>query len=166
MYSLGEAQSLHLSGESGIRQPGRILGVLVLGAIVLLSLWPITNIYRYEQKENWRAAVQYLTAGEQLGDLILLVDEDIWLPFEHYYRGSTRRMGVSRMVTDRDLLAARVGTILPNYNRIWLVLSHTDNLALKEHLTTSRYTELVSERHFTRVEVDLFVIKPGTADHG
>ena len=166
MSSLGEAQSRHLSGESRIRPPGWILGVLVLGAIVLVSFWPIANIYRYEQKENWRAAVQYLTAEEQLGDLILLVDEDIWLPFEYYYRGSTRRMGVSRMVTDRDLLAARLGTILPNYNRIWLVLSHTDNLALKEHLTTSRYTELVSERHFTRVEVDLFVIKSAIADRG
>ena len=75
-------------------------------------------------------------------------------------------MGVSRVVTDRHFLAARVGTILPNYNRIWLVLSHTDNLALKDYLTTSRYTELVSERLFTGVEVDLFTIKSATAHRG
>jgi hypothetical protein len=145
---------------------GRILAPLVLGAIVLISLWPIANIYRYEQKENWRAVVQYVTAEEQPGDLIFMVDEDVWLPFEHYYRGSMRRTGVSRVMTDRDLLAARVGTVLPNYDRIWLVLSHTDNMALKDYLTTSRYTELVSERYFTGVEVDLFAIKSASADRG
>jgi mannosyltransferase len=145
---------------------GRILAPLLLGAIVLISLWPIADIYRYEQKENWRAVVQYLTAEERPGDLIFLVDEDIWLPFEHYYRGSMRRTGVSRVITDRDLLAARVGTVLPNYDRIWLVLSHTDNLALKDYLTTSRHTELVSERYFTGVEVDLFAVKSASADRG
>jgi hypothetical protein len=102
--------------------------------------------------------VQYISAQEQAGDLILLVDEDIWLPFEHYYRGSARRMGVSRVITDRALLAARVGMALPGYSRIWLVLSHTDNLALKEYLKTSRYTRLVSEKQFTQVEVDLFAV--------
>jgi hypothetical protein len=70
------------------------------------------------------------------------------------------------VMTDRDLLAARVGTVLPNYDRIWLVLSHTDNMALKDYLTTSRYTELVSERYFTGVEVDLFAIKSASADRG
>jgi len=156
---LDEARSRHLLGSARIGTPGTVLGVVLAGAIVLISLWPITNIYRYEQKENWRGAVQYLIAEERPGDLICLVDEDIWLPFEHYYRGSLRRIGVSRAVTDRDLLAARVGTILPNYSRIWLVLSHTDNFALKDHLTISRYTELVSERRFTGVEVDLFEIR-------
>jgi len=153
-------------GVDGTRTPGRLLAVLVLVAIVVISLWPIANIYRYEQKEDWRAVVRYLTAEEQPGDLIFMVDEDIWLPFEHYYHGSTRRMGVSRGVTDRDLLAARVGAILPNHNRIWLVLSHTDNFTLKDYLATSRYTELVSERYFTQVEVDLFAVKSATEDGG
>jgi len=140
------------------RMPGRVLPLLMTFTILLASAWPIANAYRYEQKENWRAAVQYISAQEQAGDLILLVDEDIWLPFEHYYRGSARRMGVSRVITDRALLAARVGMALPGYSRIWLVLSHTDNLALKEYLKTSRYTRLVSEKQFTQVEVDLFAV--------
>jgi len=141
------------------RVPGRALKALILGAIVLASAWPIANAYRYEQKENWRAAVQYISAEERADDLIILVDEDIWLPFEHYYEGSVRRVGVSRVVTDRDLLAARVGMLLPHHARIWLVLSHTDNLALKDCLTASRYTHILSERHFTGVEVDLFAVR-------
>ncbi len=141
------------------RMPGRVLGAMVVGAIVLASLCPVANIYRREQKENWRAAVRYVMAEEQAGDLICMVDEDIWLPFEHYYHGSARCMGVSRGVTDRDLLAARIGMVLPNYSRIWLVLSHTNNLALKDYLTMSPYTELVSETRFTGVEVDLFGIR-------
>ncbi len=148
------------------RMRGQVLGTLTLAAIVLISLWPIANMYRYEQKENWRAAVQYITSEEQPNDLIFMVDEDVWLPFEHYYRGSVRRMGASRVVTDRDLLAARVGMVLPSYSRIWLVLSHTDNLLLKDYLSMSRYTELVSEKHFTGVEVDLFAIKPAVAGGG
>jgi hypothetical protein len=142
------------------RMPSRIVQTAVLAAIVLLSLWPIANTYRYEQKENWRAAVDYIHAREKAGDVIILVDEDIWLPFEHYYRGETRRVGVSRVVSDRDLLAARVGILLPSYERIWLVLSHTDNFALKDYLSTSRFTEPLSERQFTQVEVDLFAVKP------
>jgi hypothetical protein len=150
-----------------LRMPTRTLRLALLLAIVLISLWPIVNTYRYEQKENWRAAVRFLSGAERARDVILLVDEDIWLPFEHYYQGSVRREGVSRVIADRDLLAARVGALLPNCDRIWLVLSHTDNLALKDHLVTSRYTWLISETHFTGVEVDLFEIRPLANDaHG
>ncbi len=141
------------------RMPSRVFSVFVIGLIVLLSVWPIVNIYRYEQKENWRAAVQYISAEEQAGDVIFMVDEDVWLPFEHYYRGSTRRMGFSRGITDRALLIARIGMVLPSYTRIWLVLSHTDNLALKDCLKSSHYTTLVSEKRFTGVEVDLFSVQ-------
>lgn len=148
------------------RMPSRTIQTALLGAVVLLSLWPIANTYRYEQKENWRAAVQYIQAREQPGDVIMLVDEDIWLPFEHYYRGETRREGISRVVADRDLLAARVGMLLPSYDRIWLVLSHTDNFALKDYLSTSRFMQPLSEAQFTQVEVDLFAIRPQGAGSG
>lgn len=140
------------------RMPGRFLPAIVTLAIVLVSLWPIANIYRYEQKEAWRSAVHYIAAHEQPGDCILLVDEDIWLPFEHYYRGSLSYTGVSRTITDRDFLAARVGAVLSTHSRIWLILSHTNNFALKDYLITSRYTRLEWEKHFTGVEVDLFTI--------
>jgi 4-amino-4-deoxy-L-arabinose transferase-like glycosyltransferase len=142
----------------GIRSMPSRLRVAAIGMVLLLTAWPIANTYRYEQKENWRAATQYIAAQEQSGDVIVLVDEDIWLPFEHYYRGSTRRLGISRAVDDRDLLAARVGMIAPGYQRLWLVLSHTDNWMLRDVLKSSPLAELVSERSFTGVHVDLFLI--------
>jgi hypothetical protein len=140
------------------KMPGRFRGPLLLLTMALISLWPIVHTYRHEQKENWRAAVGYISAEERADDVILMVDEDIWLPFDHYYRGSVRRVGISRTVTDRSFLAMRVGMLLPHHSRIWLVLSHTDNLALKEYLVASQYAELVSERNFTGVEVDLFAV--------
>ncbi len=140
------------------RMPGRVLRPLMLLAIVLASIWPIANLYRYQQKEDWRGAVSYISSQEQPGDVIVLVDEDIWLPFEHYYRGTTPRVGISRGVTDHDLVAARIGILLPTYARIWLVLSHTDNFLAREYLKTSRYTQLVSQKGFTQIEVDLFAI--------
>jgi mannosyltransferase len=166
LWRLGDGESQDPSRKAATRTAGGALALLLLAAIVLTSTWPIANIYRYEHKENWRSAVSYLTAQEQPDDLILLVDEDIWLPFEHYYDGSTRRIGVSRLVSDRDLLAARVATVLPHYGRMWLVLSHTDNFLLKDYLTASQCTELVSEEHFTGIEVDLFNIQRTVADCG
>ncbi len=131
---------------------------MMVGLMVLANLWAVADIYRDEQKENWRAAVQHMSAHEEAGDVILLVDEDIWLPFEHYYRGSTRRVGISRVVDDRDLLAARVGMLLPSYDRIWLVLSHTDNWMVRDFLLSSPATELVSEESFAGVQVELYVV--------
>ncbi len=130
----------------------------MVGLMVLATLWAVTDIYRDEQKENWRAAVQYLSTREEAGDVILLVDEDIWLPFEHYYRGTARQVGISRAVQDRELLAARVGMLLPSYNRIWLILSHTDNWMVRDYLRSSLATELTSEESFTGVRVELYVV--------
>lgn len=140
------------------RMPGRVLRPVMLAAILLASAWPIANAYRYSQKEDWRGVVAYISAQERPRDVIVLVDEDIWIPFEHYYRGSTRCVGVSRTITDTSLLAARVGMLVPSYSRVWLVLSHTDNWALQEYLKSSRYTQMQSERQFTQVQVDLFDI--------
>lgn len=142
----------------GLSRMPLILRWTMVGLVVLASLWAVTDIYRDEQKENWRAVIQYLSAREEAGDVILLVDEDIWLPFEHYYRSSTRRVGISRAVDDRELLAARVGMILPSYSRIWLILSHTDNWMVRDYLRSSPVTDLVSEESFTGVRVELYVI--------
>jgi hypothetical protein len=148
------------------RMPGRALPALVIVGIALASWWPIADMYRFEQKENWRGAVQYISAHEQSGDVVLMVDEDLWLPFEHYYHGSMSHLGVSRTITDRDSLAARAGLAASSHNRIWLVLSHTENQLLKDYLLTSGYTELVSESYFTSVEVDLFTVQPSPATAG
>ena len=93
-----------------------------------------------------------------------MVDEDMWLPFEHYYHGSMDYVGVSRTITDRDFLAARVGLASSGHTRIWLVLSHTENSMLKDYLRTSGYTELVTERQFMSVEVDLFTVQSSLAE--
>jgi mannosyltransferase len=148
------------------RMAGRVLPAVVIAGIVLASSWPLADMYRFEQKENWRGAVQYIAAREQPGDVLLMVDEDLWLPFEHYYHGSMSHLGVSRTITDRDFLAARVGLVASSHKRIWLVLSHTENQMLKDYLVASGYTELASERYFTSVEVDLFTVQPSPAAVG
>jgi hypothetical protein len=130
----------------------------IAGLILALSLGPIVGIYCHEEKENWRAAVEYIVSQEQEGDVILLVDEDIWLPFEHYYGGTTRRVGISRGIDDRALVVARVGMILPSHDRIWLVLSHTDNWLVRDVLQLSQDTTPLLEQEFTGVHIDLFEV--------
>jgi 4-amino-4-deoxy-L-arabinose transferase-like glycosyltransferase len=144
-----------------LRLPGRFLGLSVTCALLLLTLWPLANTYRYQQKEDWRSTAQYIAAREQPGDVLLMVDEDTWLPFEHYYSGSLYHMGVSRTVTDRDFLWSRVGLATASYQRIWLVLSHTNNVLLKGILQQHPATRMVAEQHFLLVEVDLFAVRPG-----
>ena len=152
-----------LASRGIARMPGRALPALLTAGIVLASSWPVADMYRFQQKEDWRGAVQYIAAHEQPGDLLLMVDEDLWLPFEHYYQGAMSHLGVSRTITDRDFLAARAGLAASSHRRIWLVLSHTENQMLKEYLMTSGYTKLASERHFASVEVDLFTVQPTLA---
>ncbi len=142
----------------GIGRMPRWLAVPVLIGVLVLSAWPLLNTYRYEQKENWRAVVDHIAESERDNDVIMLLDEDIWLPFEHYYRGTTRWVGVSRTVADRSILNARVGMLLMSYDRVWLVLSHTDNMLLREVLTDAPNAELIGEERFTGVEVELFAV--------
>jgi len=148
----------------GVMQvPQRWGRVVITGMLVVLSLWPLASTYRDRQKEDWRSAAQHVMAQERPGDAMLMVAEDIWLPFDHYYRGSIYRQGIGGTITDRSLLAAHVGLAASSYRRIWLVLSHTENVALKDYLLTSGYANLVSEKYFHLVEVDLFEVAPSFA---
>ena len=148
------------------KMPGRALPALVTLAIVLASLWPITDMYRFQQKEDWRGAVQYISTQEQDGDVLVMEDEDMWVALEHYYHGPMSYLGVSRTIFDRDFLAARVGLAASTHRRIWLVLAHTENQILKDYLKTCGYTELVSERYFMNVEVDLFAVQSPASQQG
>jgi len=149
-----------LVGRGIARMPGRALRALVTTLVVLVSLWCIADMYRIQQKEDWRAAAQYVAAQEQPGDTLFMMHEDLWLPFQHYYQGSMNLTGISRTVGDRDFLAARAGLAACSYSRIWLVISHTDNVLLKDYLMASGFTELVWEKHLYDVEVYLFVVEP------
>jgi mannosyltransferase len=134
------------------------MAVCAVGLILVLSVQPVANMYQYEQKENWRQAAEHIAANGQSGDLVILVDEDVWIPFEHYYRGRLRTVGISRAMADRSLIAARVAALLPGHKRVWLVLSHTDNLMVEDHLRACEQTEPVTESSFTAVRVVLFAV--------
>ncbi len=138
--------------------PDRRSRFLLAAALLVLTLWPLANMYRFQQKEDWRNAAAYVSSLEQPDDVLLMVDEDIWLPFDHYYQGSMYHLGVSRAITDRDLLTARVGLAAKSYRRVWLLLSHTNNILLKEIVQQYPGIQPVEERHFLNVEVDLFMI--------
>ena len=140
--------------------PGRRLRIGLALVLLLLTLWPLANTYRLPQKEDWRSAAALIASQEQPGDILLTVDEDIWLPFEYYYRGSLYYQGISRSVSDKDLLRARVGQAASAYHRVWLLLSHTNNILLKDVLQQFPGSRMVLEQHYLNVEVDLFDLSP------
>ncbi len=141
------------------RIPWRWPRLVVFIAVVLVTAWPVANTYRYQQKEDWRGAVQYIAESEQAGDIIFLLDEDIWLPFDHYYRGSLERNGISRQEKDPAVIAARLDDVVDKASRIWLVLSHTDNLMVKDDLLSRSGVQMVSARPLTGIEIDLFEVR-------
>jgi hypothetical protein len=136
--------------------PARLPRIGLALAMLALTLWPLINMYRLQQKEDWRGAAAIIASQEEPGDVLLTVDEDIWLPFEQYYDGSLYYQGISRNITDRDLLRARVGQAATAYRRVWLLLSHTNNVLVKDVLQEFPGSQLVLERYFLNVEVDLF----------
>ena len=136
--------------------PARLPRIGLALALLVLTLWPLANTYRLQQKEDWRGAAALIASHEKPGDVLLTVDEDIWLPFEHYYHGSLYYQGISRDITDLDLLKARVGQAALAYRRVWLLLSHTNNVLLKQVLQQFPGSQMVIEQHLLNVEVGLF----------
>ena len=136
--------------------PARLPRIVLALVLLLLTLWPLVNTYRIQQKEDWRSAAALISLQEQPGDVLLTVDEDIWLPFEHYYSGSLYYQGISRDITDPDLLRARIGQAALANHRVWLLLSHTNNVLLKDVLRQFPNSRMILEQHFLNVEVDLF----------
>jgi mannosyltransferase len=67
-------------------------------------------------KDNWREAVAYLARYEQAGDVILLYNSHLDIPFGYYYQGQLPHKPISR-VLDRFAIAPLVA----GYRRAWVV---------------------------------------------
>ena len=118
----------------GVRAlPLRWARLAALAVVLLISTWGVVEAYERQEKEDWRGAGQIVAALEQPGDYIFLMDGDILTPFRRYYHGPAPLREVWRYRTEVDQLQALVDEALAEGRpRLWLVLSHTRNLGLKE----------------------------------
>ena len=95
-------------------------------------------------KEDWRGAANFLASRAEPGAVVFLVDEDINIPFEFYYRQPAELHPVWRGHTSDEDLSTRVDEVAANAQEFWLVVSHTDNDSLEQYL---RRFASVAERH-------------------
>jgi len=144
-----------LLGHGLARLPGRAWAAIGTGALLLAWVPPLRAMYLEPQKEDWRNAVAYIAAAERSGDVIALVDEDIFVPFEYYYRGSAIQYRVSRFRTAEELQPI-VAEMLAAAERAWLVESHTTNHDLKAVLGQTPGLAQLDHRSFLGIEVYLY----------
>lgn len=111
----------------------------------------LLQVYFVPQKEDWRGAAAYLTQNAPPGAAIFLVDEDIRVPLEHYYKQPAEFIQIWRgHVADADL-SPKIAPVMSGTDEAWLVVSHTDNDAVEQYLR--RFADVVERRDFPGVSV-------------
>lgn len=139
---------------SPISRAGWLLGAVLLATSLVAS----RPIYAGGLKEDWRGVAQVVAAQEQPGDLILLVDEDIAVPFNYYYTGQADQLRLWRGVTDPAEIAARIEPALAGHRRLWLVTSHAPGEDARRWLLAAPTLTLVARQPFQGLELLLFQV--------
>jgi hypothetical protein len=168
---------LAAAGLSYIRSPWLQIPALL---IVLLLSWQGTHAYYREdfdlQREDWRAAAEYLLTRSQRGDALMFHVAMGRMPYEFYHslRGASAsdpavlypnhgdRISFLDFVEKPDY--RNLASVVADHPRIWLVLSHASDpsgsdrtaLSLIKTLDDDAYQE-VSTRDFGGLEIDLYV---------
>ncbi len=145
---------------------------------VVLSLQGTAAYYQHDfedvQRENWRAASQYILANARPGDALVFHIPMGRMPYE-YYHSLQEMPSVSPIVlypshgghiVFLDFVEKpsyeEIGNALPQYRRVWLILSHTDSpsgpddtsLALARLIAASHHS--VDPHDFNGLEVVLY----------
>jgi mannosyltransferase len=125
-----------LLGAGLLRLRFRPLVALAAGAIIVLSTIAIHGYYRYEGKEDWRAAAQYVAQRASPQQLLLFSAAWTQLPFDYYYNrqggpplvqhGFPTDMRESQVleqkVTPADI--TRLDELTMRRSTVWLIYSH------------------------------------------
>jgi hypothetical protein len=108
-----------------LRQQGetRLLAVAVLALLLCFSLSEDYLYYRYQNgnRENWRAALEFIQARQRESDLVFLSDTDLG---NYYLERPTQPMANF----NRDML-------LENNNRVWFIEDMTTEELFPQRLT-------------------------------
>ncbi len=130
-----------------------ILAVLFIAA----TIFALFSFYSQSpRKEQWREAADFIQQNtQQDGELILLADKDVIIPFEYYFKGNIKTIGL-KTFTDKKLNEQILNEIKPSlkeYSGYWLILSHSK----REQGVYKNYFDknfnLVEEKHFKNINI-------------
>ena len=119
----------------------------------------LVTMFTIPQKEDFRGAMVYLAGEAPANAIVFLVDEDIKVPVEHYYKKPADFHPIWRGHTSDADLSPRVDPFVQQAQEFWLVVSHTDNDAVELYL--SRFGDVVGRQQFLGVSVLRFLRKEG-----
>ncbi len=153
------------AGEGGRRWPVRV----ALGVILSLQ---VLSLVRYHAdpafgREDWRGAAQYVTSHQLPRSVIVFDKHYVQIPFDRYYRGGARRVGLPDGTKERARLLTRLAEQYEG--RVVLVVSHAWNSDPPSARILSRHLCERGARIFRRsngIEVRLFGRCPAPSNAG
>lgn len=164
--------ALVLLGGAGIARLPQMAAAAVLIGMTALSLQGTANYYARDfdlLREDWRGATAYVLEQERPGDAILFHANQGRMPFEYYARLAKRPEpviyfpGSNGAVTWRDFMGSpslhQLQQAAANHNRVWLVLSHTNDADPATKLAMGELEKVFGSpvaRQFTGVKVLMY----------
>jgi mannosyltransferase len=132
--------------------------ILVL-LFISFSLATLRDYFGSPKKDLWREAVASVSGLTRPNDLVLFNDESGRVPFDYYYRRNDliqKPFPAYNSQTNADNLAEQLKTTIEGHRRVWLVLSHPDDLTPLIPENLGRWYQTVEHLTVPGVEMYLF----------
>jgi uncharacterized membrane protein len=135
------------------------LRIIVAVLLVYFSVVVLKNYYGAAKKDVWRVGVAYFRSLAKPRDLVLFNDQSGEVPFEYYYRETDvtkKPFPDYDTKLDENNLAEQLLKNTEGRERVWLVLSHPNNLT---HLIPQQLSSWYDQRtyiNYPGVEMYLF----------
>lgn len=135
------------------------LRIIVAVLLVCFSVVVLKNYYGAAKKDLWRVGVAYFRSLAEPRDLVLFNDQSGEVPFEYYYRETDvtkKPFPDYDTKLDENNLAEQLLKSTQGRERVWLVLSHANNLT---HLIPQQLAHWYDQRayiNYPGVEMYLF----------
>jgi mannosyltransferase len=135
------------------------LRLIVVLLFLCFSVIMLRNYFGSPKKDMWREAVSSISGLTKPKDLVLFNDESGRVPFNYYYRRGDlveKPFPDYNSKTTAANLAEHLRAALEGHDRVWLVLSHPNDLTplIPEHL--ARWYLTVEHLTIPGVEMYLF----------
>ena len=151
------------------------LALLPLFLFVALSLRGTRSYYQQDfdsERDDWRSASRYILANERTGDAMLFHVPMGRMPYEYYHSLSSGPAPQvlypyhGSQITFLDFVEkpdyTKIAQALPQYPRVWLVISHAETPAGLDHVATTldslvrQSYSLSEEREFHGIYIRLY----------
>jgi 4-amino-4-deoxy-L-arabinose transferase-like glycosyltransferase len=159
-YTIAASPAFLLLAALGLRElPWHQIRLVLLVALIALAQRDIFQYWNKVKKDDWRRALAFFNQTAQPKDLVLFTQPAAHLPFD-YYSKPTGLIEEPFPDYNHQLTAANVAELLhpaiENHERVWIVLSHQNDLSPLVPRQMSRWYEVAAHEIRPGVELYLF----------